>query len=691
MSSQESTQEQVASLRAGLRAGDAPGFRDGPAWHTLLSLLGAATCYFLATRIAWTLCFPDSKVSLFFPPHAILVCIFLLVPMRQWWAYALAAGAAHFIATQQAGWPPLYALQCEAFDAAKAALTAAAIRTFTRLPFHRVSLREAVMFVLLAVVIVPFLAAFWGAAFTLANGYGTNYWVEWRNLGVSNAVTVILLVPAILIGVHTIRARTFNPTPARVAEGLLLAVCACAAGYFTFDNTAAGPGTSPALLYAPIPLLIWAVLRFGLGGMCSSMLAITVLAIWGTMHGRGPFLAQSPTENAVALQLFLLVVATPLMLLAAAIEDERRSKDSLRATEARMALAAESAQMALWEWDLVNDTIWLTDEGAKLLGLEDEDSVDHATLAGCVHPDDRATRDAAIARTLTTGADYESEFRIVRPDGSVRWVSARGRGPGTAAMPRTRILGVAIDITRQKEAAEEARLQRREVAHLSRVVTVSTLSGSLAHELSQPLSSILSNAQAGQRFLAKDVPDLEEIRGILGQIVGEDRRAGEIINRLRTLLRRGEVDTQPIDVNEVIADLLQLTRSDFLARGVSVDNLATATLPPALADRVQLQQVLLNLIVNACDAMATKPQDQRLLAITSAVIDGEMRIGILDRGIGLPEDVEALFQPFHTTKDDGLGMGLAICRDLVTAHNGRLWAEARAGGGAAFYATLPLA
>src|SRR6478609_3762821 len=132
------------------------------------------------------------------------------------------------------------------------------------------------------------------------------------------------------------------------------------------------------------------------------MLAITVLAIWGTMHGRGPFLAQSPTENAVALQLFLLVVATPLMLLADAIEDERRSKESLRATEARMALAAESAQMALWEWDLVNDTIWLTAEGAKLLGLEGAGSVDHATLNGSVHPDDRATRDAAIAHTLGT-------------------------------------------------------------------------------------------------------------------------------------------------------------------------------------------------------------------------------------------------------------------------------------------------
>jgi PAS domain S-box-containing protein len=345
---------------------------------------------------------------------------------------------------------------------------------------------------------VPFLTAFWGAAFTIANHFGTSYWVEWRNLGISNGVTVIVLVPAILIatqrcapGLSTLRRRAYLKH--RAGRGYLLRRLLRLRPHPVRPGHLAGV----ALRAHSAADLGGAALR--LGGMCASMLAVTVLAIWGTMHGRGPFLAQSPAENALALQLFLLMVATPLLLLAAAISDERRSKQALLASEERMSLAAESALLALWEWDLAADQVWLTEEGRKLLGLEHAESIDHETLAGRVHPEDRAIREAAIQHTLATGADYESEFRVLLPDGSVRWLSARGRGPGPGK-PLVRVLGVAMDITRQKQAAEEAQLQRRELAHLSRVATVSTLSGSLAHELSQPLSSILSNAQAGQRF-----------------------------------------------------------------------------------------------------------------------------------------------------------------------------------------------
>ena len=164
-----------------------------------------------------------------------------------------------------------------------------------------------------------------------------------------------MLVPAILLGVHFFRAKRIDAAPGRILEAGFLAAGLVAVGYVVFDRLPAGPDTSPALLYAPIPLLIWAALRFGLGGMSASMLVITILAIWGTMQGRGPFLAQTPAENALALQLFLLVAATPLMLLAVAISDERRSKEALRVSEQRMSLAAESAQLALWDWDVATD------------------------------------------------------------------------------------------------------------------------------------------------------------------------------------------------------------------------------------------------------------------------------------------------------------------------------------------------
>jgi integral membrane sensor domain MASE1 len=222
--------------------------------------------YYLATEIAWALCFPNSKVSLLFPPHAVLVVILLLVPVRHWWAYTLATILAHFIATQQAHWPVLYALHCEAFDAVQNVLAAAGIRLFIKSPLNRITLRDAIVFVLIAVIIVPFGTAFWGAVFTISNGFGTDYWVEWRNLGISNGVTAVVLVPALLLVAERLSRRGSRTKTVRLLEGSLLALGIMIVGAYVFAIVPAGPDTSPALLYAPIPLLIWAALRFGLGG-----------------------------------------------------------------------------------------------------------------------------------------------------------------------------------------------------------------------------------------------------------------------------------------------------------------------------------------------------------------------------------------------------------------------------------------
>jgi PAS domain S-box-containing protein len=659
--------------------------------RTVFQVLATGAIYYLATQTAWVLTFPDSKVSLFFPPHAVLVSILLLVPTRHWWAYTLAAAGSHFFATQQDHWPVVYALQCEAFDAVKNVMAAGLIRAFIKSPFNRITLREAVLFVLIAVVVVPFGTAFWGAAFTVSNNFGTYYWIEWRNLGISNGVTAIVLVPVILIGVQQRLTKISNAALVRILEAWALAAGIVAVGYVAFDRLPAGPDTSPALLYAPVPLLIWATLRFGLGGISASMLVITMLAIWGTMQGRGPFLTQTPSENAVELQLFILMLATPLMLLAVAIDDERRSKEALRFSEERMSMAVESAQLAVWDWDLANDRLWMSDEGRKFFGFDPLEPLHSSSLSGRVHPDDSAMREMTIQRALAAGGSYETEYRIVRPDGSVRWIAGRGRTSRAAQGAPARILGVSMDITRQKQAATEAQSQREELAHLSRVATLSALSGSLAHELGQPLGSILNNAQAGQRFLSQDAPDLVEVRAIFEDILSSNRRAAEIIERLRTMLRRGEVVLQPVNMNESLEELLRLTRSDLIARGVSVSNLTSGDVPPAMTDRVQLQQVLLNLIVNACDAMKANRPEDRNLTLTTSVTQNEVLIGVLDSGVGLPNDIETLFKPFHTTKADGLGMGLSICRTLVTSHGGRLWAERRAERGAAFYVALPLA
>ena len=324
--------EQLLNRELAARMSAGPEGRSaGASRRTVLYVLATAVCYYVATQVAWALCFPDSKVSLFFPPHAVLVSILLSVPTRLWWAYTLAAASAHFLATQQAHWPTVYALHCEVFDAVQNVGAAAGIRILIHSPLKALTLRDAILFVLIALVLVPFGTAFWGASFTVSYGFGTHYWIEWRNLGVSNAVTSVVLIPAFLLGAHHLFVRRPRaPSPRRVLEAVLVGVGTVALGIFVFDTTPAGANTSPALLYTPIPLLIWAALRFGLGGISAAMSIITFQAIWGTMHGHGPFLAQTPAENATALQLFLLVTATPLMLLAVVIEEERRTADALR-------------------------------------------------------------------------------------------------------------------------------------------------------------------------------------------------------------------------------------------------------------------------------------------------------------------------------------------------------------------------
>jgi integral membrane sensor domain MASE1 len=178
-----------------------------------------------------------------------------------------------------------------------------------------ITLRDAIVFVLITVVIVPFGTAFWGAAFTISNHFGTRYWIEWRNLGISNGVTAVVLIPALLLVANLLSGRGGRVTLARMIEGSLLALGIVVVGTFVFATVPAGPETPPALLYAPTPLLMWVALRFGLGGISAAMLVVTFQAIWGAMHGRGPFLQQSPAENALALQMFLIVTGIPLMFL----------------------------------------------------------------------------------------------------------------------------------------------------------------------------------------------------------------------------------------------------------------------------------------------------------------------------------------------------------------------------------------
>jgi two-component system, LuxR family, sensor kinase FixL len=303
------------------------------------------------------------------------------------------------------------------------------------------------------------------------------------------------------------------------------------------------------------------------------------------------------------------------------------------------------------------------------------------------HPSERQ-RYVAHSTSRAMGAGRELFAR--RKDGSEVPVEI---GLSPIRMPEGPcVLASIVDITPRKRAEAETMRQRAEMAHLSRVTMLGELSGSIAHELNQPLTAILSNAQAAQRFLAHEPFDLAEVRDILADIVEQDHRAGEIIRRIRLLVKKGEVQREPLDVNALVEEVLQLTRVDVVSQGVAVHTTLASALPPVDGDRLQLQQVLLNLVMNACDATAGNATADRRVEVCTTPSDAEhVSVSVSDNGAGIPpEGLDRVFEPFFTTKTYGLGLGLSVCRTIVGAHGGRLWASNNPVRGAAFHFTLPI-
>ena len=256
-----------------------------------------------------------------------------------------------------------------------------------------------------------------------------------------------------------------------------------------------------------------------------------------------------------------------------------------------------------------------------------------------------------------------------------------------------KILSIVRDITDHKRAELDAAAQRRDLAHLGRVAVLGELTGALAHELSQPLTGVLSNAQAARRLLDRHPPDVTELRAALDDIIKDTKRAGAVIDRLRALLRKDGIALQPVDMNDVVREVVDLAHSEVVSRRISVTSALAPEIPPVLGDRAQLQQVVLNLVMNACDAMGGMQAAQRQLALaTKQEDDGFVQLVVSDRGVGIPRgQLERVFEPFVTFRRQGLGLGLAISRSIVRAHRGSITAENNIDGGATFRCRLPIA
>jgi PAS domain S-box-containing protein len=653
----------------------------------------ASVAYYLGAKLGLALTLYPDPISTLWPPNAIVLATLLLTPARFWWVILLAVFPAHVAVEVEAGIPLRMVLSWFVSNCSEALIGAASVRMLTPKPLRLESFAQMSAFVACVGFLAPFLSSFLDALFVTLNGWGqAGYWQVWRTRFFSNVLANLTLVPMILTvaGVEVVRLRRASAW--RGVEACLLATLLVTVCYEVFVDLNPAPGTSAALLYVPLPLLLWAAMRFGPAGISTSVVVFALIAIWGATRGQGPFVTSSPSQNALSIQLFLIVMSLPLMTLAAVMEERRAATFIARQSEERLNLALSANQLGTWDWHIATDSAEWSQEAKRIFGLPDSDfPITRETFEGLVHPDDFAAVSRIITKTIEDRTPFDIEYRIIRPDGEVRWVFAKGKLMCDDAGVPLRLIGVHVDITERKRAELEAQNHRRELAHLGRVALVGELSGALAHELNQPLAAILANARAGQRFLAHDPPDLGQVDEILSAIVDDDRRAGDVIRRLRALLKKDEGPREELDVNQIVHEVIGIAHGDLIAREISVTRTLAPALPPVTGDRVQLQQVVLNLVLNACDAMQAASPGSRRLALATASENGDgVRITVTDTGTGVRADhIEEIFEPFVTSKAQGLGLGLAICRSIVSAHEGRLWAENNSERGATFHLVLP--
>jgi PAS domain S-box-containing protein len=606
-------------------------------------------------------------------------------------------------------------------------------------------------------------------------------------------------------------ASVSKAVPGRLWEGALLVLGLLAVGVFVFDAYPEGEKVLPTLLYLPLPLLLWAALRFGPAGSSTAFMIVALVVIWGASHGRGPFATGAPVENAASVQTFLTFVGAILLVLAAVVRERtnserklrsseerfatafraspdamaigrksdghlievnerwlelfdhrreevvgrtvrelglfadrndlerlvtiadeqaharevevslrtgtgeiidglvttkvaemegerrfvtiirdnterRRAETALRESEARFRSMADTAPVKIWMSDTERRCTFFNKRWLDFTGRRLEQELGEGWADG-VHPDDLERCVSIYTSGFGARRGFEMEFRLRRHDGKYRWVVSIGVPRVGADGTFLGYIGSCLDITDRKEAEET----NQRLGHVSRLAVIGELTASIAHEINQPLGAILSNADAAEILLNSKVVPLGELRQIIDDIRKDDLRAGEVIRHIRDLLRRGELALQPFDLNHTIADVVKLMSGELGRQGIAVHT-QFAFLPIIDGDHVHLQQVVVNLILNAAEAMAEVPASRRRLTIrTARSDDGAVEVTVADSGPGIaPEAVECLFDSFFTTKSTGMGLGLSIARSIVEAHGGTIWAETRPEGGACFRIVLPV-
>jgi PAS domain S-box-containing protein len=379
------------------------------------------------------------------------------------------------------------------------------------------------------------------------------------------------------------------------------------------------------------------------------------------------------------------------------ITERKHAEAALRQTEAYLEEGQRLTHTGSWAWNVARrENVHWSQEQYRLFGLDPRsDSLSFETAYQRIHPEDRAKFDEAVERAVRERSDFEVDFRTVLSDGSTKYLRSVGHPVFSATGELVEFVGTGMDVTERRQAEKERERLRQvqaDLAHINRATTMGELTASLAHEINQPIAAAVTDARTCLRWLAREQPDLAEARETAARMVKAVTRASDIISRLRQLFKKGAPQTNLVDASEVIQEMVILLRGEASRSSVSIQTELSADSPRIMADRVQLQQVLMNLMLNGIEAMPDTKSGGQLTIRSLRGEDGQLLISVSDTGVGLhPEQADQIFNAFFSTKAQGTGMGLSISRSIIESHGGRLWATSNSGRGATFNFTLPAA
>jgi two-component system sensor kinase FixL len=643
-------------------------------------------------RLTFFLRFPPYERTTFWVPGALTFSALLLTPVSHWWKYyvglCLGAVAGYYGDSQISHWLALLAAPFHFVAVATGVKLMR--RIMPDLPFS--SVNDMLVFVPFACLVIPLATSIPIDIIRWAAGAEDQFSIAVRSV-LCVSLGLLIASPAFSTAFMNGREWILTSSWMRKLEAVTIGVCLLVVGQLVFSSSV-GAGTLPALIYAPIPILLWAALRFEVSGVSWALLAIAYQSTWNAINQRGPFVGETADDNVLQMQLFLLALSLPLLFAAAGVRERRRAfvlllseVDERRRMENRFRLVVESTPNAMLIVDPDGQIMLANKQSERMFGYSETELLEQKL-------------EQLLPERLRPRLIRQCRLVFQQPDRSVEdnipeWFAACKNGrefpveigfTPLEALGGSLLLVVFVDITALKKA-EEA---EKEMVHASRLAMLSEFTASIAHEINQPLGAILSNADAAEMLLNSDPPPLDEVRQILSDIRNDDLRASDVIRKLRALLRRGEFAPELINLNSVVTDAAVILRAEARRRGIEIKIHLADNLPPVLGDRVHLQQVLLNLMVNGMEAMS-ESDGLRRLRITTDQRDGEVQIAVADSGSGVAAaDLPHLFDRFFSTKQEGMGMGLPISRTLIEEHGGRIWADNQPGSGAIFRFCLPI-